>query len=271
MQQYTELERLINIVRKLRDPQGGCPWDLAQTHDSIKRNLVEETAEFLDAVEDHDLPEMREELGDLLLQVLLHSQIAQDTGEFTLEDVCREEADKLVRRHPHVFGDQHTTDPDEALRFWNAAKKSEPGAQAQRKSIMDGVPRSMPALARCQKALAKAAAKGFEWPDLNHVLDKVHEEYLEVKSAINEGDREHLKEELGDLFCTIIKLCRWLDFEAEEVTHAATHKFIHRFQRMEATATAENKSLDDALLDDWPRWWRMAKQNDSPDDTAPPR
>lgn len=261
MIQHTELERLIAIVAKLRDPQGGFPWDLAQTHDSIKRNLVEETGEFLDAVEDRDLPEMREELGDLLLQVLLHSQIAQDNGEFTLEDVCREEADKLVRRHPHVFGNQHTDDPDEALRLWNAAKRAEPGAQAQRKSVMDGVPRSMPALARIQKAAVKAAAKGFEWPDLAHVVGKVDEELAEVKAAISEGDRDHLKEELGDLFCTVIQLCRWLNFEAEEVAHAAARKFIHRFQAMETTAAQEGKKLEDARLEDWLRWWKEAKHN----------
>jgi MazG family protein len=262
MTDSTELKRLIDIVKKLRDPQGGCPWDLAQTHDSIKRNLVEESAEFLDAVEDRDLPEMREELGDLLLQVLLHSQIAQDNGEFTLEDVCREEADKLVRRHPHVFGDQHTTDPDEALRFWNAAKRAEPGAQAQRKSVMDGVPRSMPALARCQKALSKAGSKGFEWPDIQYVLDKTQEEFAEVKEALAKGNRAHLKEELGDLLFIVANLCRWLNFEAEEVAHAAAKKFIHRFQTMEAVAEQQGKSLDEATLDDWLAWWKEAKENE---------
>ena len=261
MKEYLELERLVGIVKKLRDPQGGCPWDLAQTHDSIKRNLVEESAEFLDAVEDHDLPEMREELGDLLLQVLLHSQIAQDTGEFSLEEVCREEADKLVRRHPHVFGDKHTSDPAEALRFWNAAKRTEPGAQAQRKSVMDGVPRSMPALARCQKALAKAGAKGFEWPDIQYVLEKTQEEFSEVKEAMAEGDRKHVMEELGDLLFIVTNLCRWLDFEAEEVAHAAARKFIRRFQMMEEAASRQGKSLDNATLEDWLAWWNEAKQS----------
>ena len=259
MSQHTELERLITVVAKLRDPQGGCPWDLAQTHESIERNLVEESAEFLDAVEDHDLPEMREELGDLLLQVLLHSQIAQDTGEFTLEDVCREEADKLIRRHPHVFGNQQTKNPDEALKLWNAAKRVEPGAQAQRKSVMDGVPRSMPALARCQKALSKAASKGFDWPDTQSFLDKVMEEQREVQAAIEENDRAHLKEELGDLLCVATNLCRHLGFEAEEVAHAAAKKFIHRFQTMEAVAEQQGKSLDEATLDDWLAWWKEAK------------
>ncbi len=261
MSNYPELERLIAVVAQLRNPHGGCPWDLAQTHDSIKRNLVEESAEFLDAVEERDLPEMREELGDLLLQVLLHSQIAQDTGEFTLEEVCREEADKLVRRHPHVFGDQHADTPAEALRLWNDAKRKEPGAQAIRKSVMDGVPRSMPALARCQKALSKAESQGFEWPALQFVLDKVSEEFGEVKEALAEGRRDHLHEELGDLLFIVAKLCHWLHFEAEEVTQAAANKFIRRFQSMEALAAEEAKPLAQATPDDWKRWWKEAKKN----------
>ncbi len=252
-----EIARLVNVVRRLRAPDG-CPWDRAQTHDSIKKNLVEESGEFLDAVEDRDLPEMREELGDLLLQVLLHCQIASDAHEFTLEDVAREEADKLIRRHEHVFGNKKAEDVSEALNVWENSKKHESGAQALRKSAIDGVPRSMPGLARCQKALSKAAKSGFEWRDSADVIGKVDEELAEVKSAIASGNQSQIAEELGDLLCAVVKLCRWNHLEAEELMHQSTNKFIRRFRFMEQHA---QKPLCDLTINEWLALWNEAKND----------
>lgn len=252
-----EIARLVNVVRRLRAPDG-CPWDRAQTHDSIKKNLVEESGEFLDAVEERDIPEMREELGDLLLQVLLHCQIASDAHEFTLEDVAREEADKLIRRHEHVFGNKKAEDASEALKVWENSKKHESGAQALRKSAIDGVPRSMPGLARCQKALSKAAKSGFEWRDSADVIGKVDEELAEVKSAIASGDQSQIAEELGDLLCAVVKLCRWNHFEAEELMHQSTNKFIRRFRIMEQHA---QKPLGELTINEWLALWNEAKND----------
>ena len=254
--EYPELVRLVEVVRRLRAPDG-CPWDRAQTHDSIKRNLVEETGEFLDALEDRDLDGVQEELGDLLLQVLLHAQIAEDTGEFDLEAIAKHEADKLVRRHPHVFGDKHAGNADEALKSWEGAKVGEAGAQARRKSQMDGVPRSMPGLARMQKAFMKAGKVGFEWPNIEDAVAKVEEEVAEVKAARAEGNREHLGEELGDLLAATVKLCHLEHFEAEELMHASVLKFASRFRHMEEHA---GKPLAECTLEEMIALWNAAKK-----------
>ena len=251
-----EFSRLVEVVRRLRAPDG-CPWDRAQTHDSIKRNLVEEAGEFLDAVEDRDIPEMREELGDLLLQVLLHSQMAAEEGLFTIDDVVREEADKLIRRHEHVFGAARAADAADALRVWENSKRHEGGAQARRHSAMDGVPRSMPGLARCQKALSKAAKTGFEWKNGDEALGKVDEELAEAKAAIAAGDRSQLAEELGDLLCAVVMLCRWHHLEAEELMHQAVGKFCRRFRYMEQHA---GKPIGDLTTEQWRRLWDEGKR-----------
>lgn len=259
-----EVTKLVEIVRRLRAP-GGCPWDRAQTHDSIKKNLVEECGEFLDAVEEHDLAEMREELGDLLLQVVLHCQIADEAGHFNLEEVAREEADKLIRRHEHVFGARHAGDAAEALKIWENSKRHEGGAQARRHSVMDGVPRAMPGLARCQKALAKAAKNGFEWADVNGAAGKVEEEWNEVKEAIRSGDHAQIAEELGDLLCAAVKLCAMEHLEAEELMHRATLKFIRRFQAMEHMAKGNLKEL---TAEQWRCLWEAAKDSGCGTDTT---
>ena len=256
MSDLNDIQRLADVVRRLREPDG-CPWDREQTHESIKRNLVEETGEFLDALEEGDTEGVREELGDLLLQVVFHAQIGAEAGEYNLWEIAAEEADKLIRRHPHVFGEKKAGDAKEAISVWDQAKVGEAGAQAKRKSAMDGVPRSMPGLSRAQKALTKAAKCGFEWPSVSGALSKVEEELQEVKEAAAENNREHLAEELGDLLCTVANLCRINGFEAEELLHAATGKFIRRFKYIEENAGAP---LPETSLDAMQDLWRKAKK-----------
>ena len=265
MSASSEFQRLADVVRRLRQPDG-CPWDKVQTHDSIKRNLVEESGEFLDALEDRNLEGMREELGDLMLQVLFHAQIASEQGEFTLEEICKEEADKLIRRHPHVFGENHADNAAEALNRWEQSKVGEAGEQSRRKSVMDGVPRSMPGLSRAQKAQTKAGRNGFEWPEatrLQDALAKVDEELAEVKEALAEDNAEHVAEELGDLLFVVTNVARIRGLEGEELLHAAVRKFIRRFQHMEkATAEAGRKMTDNSSAE-WTALWQEAKKDAS--------
>lgn len=255
-----EFQRLVDIVRRLRQPDG-CPWDKVQTHDSIKKNLVEESGEFLDALEDRNLEGMREELGDLMLQVLFHAQIAAEQGEFTLEELCKEEADKLVRRHPHVFGENHADNAAEALNRWEQSKVGEAGEQSRRKSVMDGVPRSMPGLSRAQKALVKAARNGFDWPSEADALAKVDEELTETKEALAAKDEEAFAEEVGDLLFTVVNLCRIHGMESEELLHAAVKKFLGRFRYMEAETAAAGRKLTDNTISEWTDLWKSAKNN----------
>jgi len=255
----SEIERLVGIVARLRQPDG-CPWDRVQTHDSIKKNLVEECGEFLDALEDRDLEEMREEIGDILLQVVFHCQIGHENGEFDLEGVAREVSDKLIRRHPHVFGETKAATPEEALKSWESSKVGEPGAQSRRASVLDGVPRSVPGLSRMQKTLAKAAKQGFAYPDEALALAKIHEELAEVESAIaNHVSEEVVNEEIGDLLTTVVALCRHRQCEAEELMHAAVKKFTRRFQGMEGLA---EKPLKELSSDEWLALWEKSKNSD---------
>lgn len=260
MSDTSEFQRLVDVVRRLREPDG-CPWDRAQTHDSIKKNLVEESGEFLDALEDRNLEGMREELGDLMLQVVLHAQIAAEAGEFTIEEILKEESDKLIRRHPHVFGETHANNADEALKSWENSKVGEAGEQSRRTSVMDGVPRSMPGLSRAQKALVKAARNGFDWPTEKEALAKIDEELAETKEAIAEGDEKHIAEEAGDLLFTIVNLCRKHNLESEELLHASIAKFIRRFQYMEKATAQKGEILKENSIEEWNRLWKEAKNN----------
>lgn len=256
----SEFQRLADVVERLRQPDG-CPWDKVQTHDSIKRNLVEEAGEFLDALEDRNLEGMREELGDLMLQVIFHALIAKESGEFTLEEICRDEADKLIRRHPHVFGENHAANAAEALNRWEQSKVGEAGEQSRRKSVMDGVPRSMPGLSRAQKALVKAARNGFEWPSEKDAVAKIEEELAETMEALASGDKNAFAEEVGDLLFTVVNLCRIRGVESEEALHAAIAKFLRRFKYMESETGKRGKAMTDNSVDEWASLWIEAKNN----------
>ncbi len=228
MEEPDQLQRLVEVVRRLRDPKTGCPWDSVQTNDSIRRYLVEEMGEYLDALEEKDYPEIREELGDLLLQVVLNSQILEDEGRFGIQDVARTIADKMVRRHPHVFGnsDAHTTEQLQAQ--WLAIKNAEPGNQ-NRTSALDGLPRHLPALQRAQKLLGKAAKANLSWqgPEVDEALAK-----------LKEADTpEQFQEAVGPLLFSIVSLCRAHDVQAEETLQATIAQVARQLREQEQPPT----------------------------------
>jgi len=254
-----ELEQLMEIIKRLRAPDG-CPWDRVQNQMSIRRCLVEETGEYLDALEQGNDEEMCEELGDLLLQVAFNCQMTEEQGKFNLEEVIRRLNQKLVGRHEHVFGSEKAANASEALSRWEKCKNKE-SAKQQRQSVMDGVARHLPALSRAQKASVKAARCGFDWPTIDGAVAKVEEEWQEVKEAMREANREAIYEELGDLLFAITVLCRKQQYEAEECLQAATGKFIGRFKNMEETLKKNNEDMASCSLAKLSERWQATKQN----------
>ena len=248
---YPNLERLIEIISILRS-ENGCKWDREQTHASLKRNMIEEAYEAVDAIDDNDFPHMKEEFGDVLLQVVLHSQIAKEENKFDIEDVAKEISDKLVHRHPHVFGDVKVTSTDEILDNWEKLKKEE---KPERTSIMDGISKSQAALMSAQKISKKAVKVGFEWPDENSLYDCVMSEIQEFKEAKTQEEKE---EELGDLLFAVVNLARWNKIDAEQALLKANKKFINRFREMEKNA---DKELEQLSFEEWDNLWKKAKQN----------
>jgi len=246
------ISRLREIVAQLRAPNG-CPWDREQTHVSLKPHLLEECYELFDAIDDGNSAELREELGDLLLQVVMHSQMAAERGEFTFDSVADGIANKLVDRHPHVFGDVELRTSEAVLKHWEVLKRAE---KQERKSIVDGVPRTLPALARAQKIQSKVSRVGFDWPGPEPAWEKVLEEVEEVKGA---GSDDELAVELGDLLFALVNVIRLRQLDAEQLLNSATTKFQRRFQSMEAYAREHGidlKQLDLAGLDEL---WTKAK------------
>ena len=253
----TELKRLIEIVAKLRAPDG-CPWDREQSHKSILSCLLDETYEFFEAVDENDPHKMCEELGDLLLQVVLHSQIADEAKEFTLEDVAKEISDKLIRRHPHVFGTTEVTSSREVLHNWEAIKKNEKGKE-HRKYLVDDIPEALPALFRAEKMQRRVAKVGFDWKDISPVLDKVEEEFNEFREAILEGDNAHAGEELGDIIFALVNVARHHNISAEEAVRSTTYKFARRFRYIEDKFKELGKDISSASLEEMDRYWEESK------------
>ncbi|HHW73094.1 MAG TPA: nucleoside triphosphate pyrophosphohydrolase [Firmicutes bacterium] len=248
---------LVSIVAKLRSPEG-CPWDRAQTHASLKRYLLEEAYEFLETIDAADPQAMKDELGDVLLQVVLHAQIAAENGQFTIDDVITNLSEKLVRRHPHVFAEATAETPEEVLVNWEAIKKQEK-AGAERRSILDGVPRELPALMRAEKIQKKAARVGFDWDHTHEVVEKVKEEFKELEEAAAAGSQDALEEELGDLLFAVVNLSRFLKVDPEFALQKATAKFIERFHLLEGYADEENLDLNAMDLDGLNELWDRAK------------
>jgi tetrapyrrole methylase family protein / MazG family protein len=252
-----EMDRFIEIVAKLRAP-GGCPWDQEQTHKSILSCLLDETYEFFEAAEENDPRKMREELGDLLLQVVLHAQIATDDNRFTIEDVAREISDKLIHRHPHVFGTTAVSGSEEVLSNWEKIKKEE--KKEHRKYLVDDIPEAMPALFRAEKMQRRVARVGFDWTDVRPVLDKVIEEFNEFKEAILKGDQANAEEELGDIMFALVNVARHHKICAEDSLRAATHKFAKRFRYIEDRYAEEGKDIHKATLEEMDRYWEEGKR-----------
>ena len=248
-----DLRDFVALVSYLRSPNG-CPWDQVQTHESIRRNFLEETYEACEAIDAGDLVHMREELGDVLMQVLFHTDIEREAGHFDIDDVADAACKKLVYRHPHVFRRDEPDAPD-----WDTMKQRE-RAQTTTAEAMDSVARSLPALWRCDKIQAKAAKTGFEWPNVHAALDKVDEETRELRAAVVSGDTEAIGDELGDLLFAAVKVARFAGIDPEQAAHAACEKFIRRFAAMETAAANDGTALEQCTLEQMLTLWQQAKQ-----------
>lgn len=248
---YPNLERLIEIIEILRS-ENGCKWDREQTHTTLRRNMLEEAYEAVDAIDDNDMKHLQEELGDVLLQVVLHAQIAKEEKSFDIEDVAKQISDKLVHRHPHVFGNVKVDSTQEILDNWEKLKKEE---KPHRTSIMDGISRAQAALMSAQKISKKAVGVGFEWPNEESLYDCVLSEIKEFKEAKTQDEKE---DELGDILFAVVNLARWNKIDAEQALIRANKKFVSRFRAMEA---ATEKELEHLTLEEWDILWKKAKKS----------
>jgi tetrapyrrole methylase family protein / MazG family protein len=249
-----ELEKLLAVIAKLRSP-GGCPWDKEQTHESLKPYLVEESYEVLDAIDGQEPAVLKDELGDLLLQVVLHAQIAQEKGDFTFAEVAENIREKMVRRHPHVFSDTKVDGVNQVWTNWEKIKKTE--KDNHKKSILDSIPASLPALFRASKIQKKAARVGFDWPDEQGVIDKLQEEINELRAIKNQKE---LADEFGDILFTLVNFARKKDLDAEDTLRLATKKFEARFRKIEKIAQAAGKDLSEYSLTELDQLWQKAKK-----------
>ncbi len=259
MQPETEpsaFEHLCHIVAQLRAP-GGCPWDREQTHESLLPSLLEEAYEVVDAVHADDDANLREELGDLLLQVVMHAEIARESGRFTIEQMLEEVTEKLIRRHPHVFGTSEARDSGAVLKQWEAIKREEKHKTGAH--YLDSLPAALPALMRAQKAQKKVARVNFDWAEVREVVAKVEEELGEAKAAISSANQTRVAEEIGDLLFAVVNLARKNGLDAELVLQAATDKFARRFARLEDELLAGGKKLGEAELAELDAIWQRVK------------
>ncbi len=248
---------LVQIVSKLRSPEG-CPWDRQQTHASLKPFLLEEAYELFEAIDQQEADSIKDELGDVLLQVLLHAKIADEQGAFSINDVISNLGDKLIRRHPHVFGEVEANTAEQVTKNWEAIKKEEQGMM-ERTSALDGIPTVFPALMRAEKVQKKAAKVGFDWDETLDVVEKVHEELGELKRAVEGGVQPEVEDELGDLLFAIVNLARFIKVDPEFALRRATNKFTDRFHLVEGYAKAGNLDLVDLNLTELNLLWDRAK------------
>jgi MazG family protein len=252
------IDRLLGIVDRLRGPDG-CPWDREQTLDSLKPGLIEEAYEVIDAIDDGKKADLKEELGDLLLQIVMQSRICEESGDFAFSDVVSSVADKLVRRHPHVFGEAEVAGSGEVLRNWDAIKKAERQTGDESVSIISGIPRHLPALQKAYQVQKRAARAGFDWDHIDDVLDKLHEEIAEMQEAIRLNRREEIREELGDLFFSAVNVSRFLGHNPEELLDRNIGKFMRRFQQVEEKVHASGKDFRDYTPDELDAFWNEVK------------
>ncbi len=273
--EHPAFDEFVKTIACLRAPDG-CPWDREQTHESIARNMIEEAYEAVDAIESRDTTHLREELGDVLMQVVLQSQIAEDAGEFTIDDVCREVNEKLVRRHPHVFGEAAADDSSAVLELWDQVKLAEKGAAdakadeagAERESLLDAVPKAFPSLLQAQKISKKAVAVGFEWETLDDVWAQVDEEVAELKEAFARAPKNakgkvendtDVELELGDVLFSLVNVARKMGVDAESALRATCRKFRSRWSFMEGAAWAQGRRLDGMTQPELEDLWKQAK------------
>lgn len=269
-----DISGLIALMAALRTPGTGCPWDLAQTFSSITAYTVEEAYEVVDAIERGDLMDLKEELGDLLLQVVFHARMAEEQGAFAFPDVVEAITRKLIRRHPHVFGNARGLSPAEVKSLWDDIKRDEKAERAAERArlgspaslesegFLGGIPTALPALTRAQKLTAKAAKAGFDWPEAEQVIDKIHEELEEVKEAAGSGLPDRIEDEIGDLVFAVANLARHYGVDPEKALRRTNAKFERRFRAIEDALEDRNKTLEEATLDEMEALWISAKQNE---------
>ncbi|TAN36690.1 MAG: nucleoside triphosphate pyrophosphohydrolase [Verrucomicrobia bacterium] len=255
------LTRLLAIMRKLRSPQG-CPWDREQTHASIKPNLIEESYETLDAIDSGDPQQLKEELGDVLLQVVFHAQMADEAGQFNFDDVARILCEKLERRHPHVFGTVKVSDSREVLKNWETIKRGEKKAQKEFSSVVAGLPRHLPALLKAEQVQRKASRVGFDWKTVTPVAAKVEEELAEVRHAVARRKPAEIREELGDLLFAVVNLGRFLGHSAEEALDGTVRKFVRRFQEIERRLHVQGREMTKCSLAELDAIWEQIKREE---------
>ena len=256
MSEVGDVSRLREIVARLRAP-GGCPWDREQTHESLRAALIEECYETIEAIEKADDANLREELGDLLLHVIMHAQMGEERNAFDFEDVVEAVCDKLIRRHPHVFGSAQASESAQVVRLWESIKRAERGAVS---SMMDSLPATFPALLLAHEVQKRAARVGFDWDNASQVLDKVEEEIEELREAILGEGRPTIEEELGDLCFSVVNLARKLGVDSEMALAAATRKFIRRFRALEAQIVADGGKLEQSSAQEMNALWERNKQ-----------
>ncbi len=261
-----QLTRLLDIMARLRDPETGCPWDVQQSFETIAPYTIEEAYEVADAIAEGDMAGLREELGDLLLQVVFHARIAEEDGAFDFDAVAEAISDKMVRRHPHVFGDAHFMNEAAQRTSWEALKSAERAAKAARlgrdASVLDGVPSALPALSRSEKLGKRAARVGFEWPDSTGALAKLDEEVAELKVEMDAGahDQARVTDELGDVLFSVVNVARHLGVDPEAALRHANAKFTRRFQAVESSYAANGEDIAEATLADMEARWQTVKK-----------
>ena len=252
------IDDLVAIIKVLRAP-GGCPWDREQTHESIKKNFIEETYEVVEAINKQSTDMLREELGDVLLQIVLHSEMESENGNFSFDDVVNDIVQKLVVRHPHVFGEVVANNTAEALNSWDALKLKTKGQKNQTESMLS-VPRELPALMRAQKIQHKAAKIGFDWDNVGGAVDKLYEEIDELKTAMEQGKRFDIEDEFGDVLFSCVNIARFIDVDSEEALTASTDKFMSRFSLVEQMASEQGIDMKSSSIEELDRLWDKAKK-----------
>jgi len=248
-----QFSRLVEIMAKLRAPEG-CPWDREQTHQSLRPYLLEETYEVLEVLDREQNDELAKELGDLLLQVIFHAQIASEAGRFAIADVIAGINDKLIRRHPHVFGDVKVNSAAEQKTLWEKLKKAE-----GKNSVIDGVPAALPALQRAQRLQQKAGTIGFEWENIDQVIRKFQSESIELAEARAAGDMKQIEDEFGDVLFALVNIGRWLNLSAEDALRQACEKFSRRFRLVEERVNASGENVNGMSMEKWEALWEEAK------------
>ena len=257
-------ESLLSLMARLRG-DGGCPWDREQTRASLKPYLLEEAYEVLEAIDEGSTDHLVEELGDLLFQVVFHCQVAREQGEFTMADVLDRLSDKMIRRHPHVFGDRAVADAREALAQWERIKRDEGDRSAEPRSAVDGVPSALPALLRAQRLQVKAGRVGFDWTDWREAWKKVHEEMVEVEATLASGDTARVRDEVGDLLFSMVNVARLRGIDAEDCLRQAADKFTRRFREVEGEMKAAGRRVSEASAADLDQAWETVKARERTD------